>query len=358
MNYNKEIKIESKTIGLNHPSLFIADVAANHDGDIERAKKLIYLAAESGADVAKFQHFQAKSIVSDYGFKGLGKQSSHQASWKKSVYEVYDEAAINNEWTSILNDTCKDAGIIFMTSPYSKQLVDTVDQYLSAYKIGSGDITWGEILKHVAKKNKPVLLATGASSCDEVVDAVNILSKYTKDIVLMQCNTNYTANIENFKYIQLNVLRTYSHMFPDIILGLSDHTIGHSTVLGAIALGARVIEKHFTDNTSREGPDHKFSTTAQQWREMVERARELELALGCGIKKVEGNEQETVILQRRAYYFKNNITRGDELLRDNIEALRPCPKDAIPLNQVTQLMGKKLSISVNQGDYLKWKHLE
>jgi N-acetylneuraminate synthase len=175
--------------------------------------------------------------------------------------------------------------------------VDKVDNFLSAYKIGSGDITWLGIVDYIASKNKPVLLATGASTIDEVDIAMSTLLNHTKDIVLMQCNTNYTASLENFKYINLNVLKEYSRRYPDTILGLSDHTPGHATVLGAVALGARVIEKHFTDDTTREGPDHKFSMDSDTWRDMVDRTRELENSLGVDIKKVEDNEMETVILQ-------------------------------------------------------------
>ena len=205
----REIKIENKMIGLAHPAYFIADVAANHDGDLERAKDLIYLCAEAGADAAKFQHFSANTIVSDAGFKSLGEQQSHQLKWKKSVFDVYRDASIDQDWTPTLKETCKKAGITFLTSPYSYELVDKVDNYLSAYKIGSGDITWSGIVDYIASKNKPVLLATGASNMDEVDIAMSILLQRTNDIVLMQCNTNYTASLENFKYINLNVLKEY-----------------------------------------------------------------------------------------------------------------------------------------------------
>ena len=203
----REIQIENKMIGINHPTYFIADVAANHDGDIERAKDLIYLCAEAGADAAKFQHFSAHTIVSDIGFKSLGEQQSHQSRWKKSVFDVYQDASIDQDWTPILKETCEKAGVTFLTSPYSYKLVDKVDNYLSAYKIGSGDITCSGIVDYIASKNKPVLLATGASNMDEVDMAMSILLKHTSDIVLMQCNTNYTASLENFKYINLNVLK-------------------------------------------------------------------------------------------------------------------------------------------------------
>ena len=180
----KVIKIENRTIGDGCPSYFIADVAANHDGDIERAKDLIYLCAEAGADAAKFQHFTAGTIVSDQGFKALGGQQSHQSQWKKSVFDVYQDASINQDWTPILKETCDKAGITFLTSPYSYELVDKVDNFLSAYKIGSGDITWLGIIDYIASKNKPVLLATGASTQNEVDIAISALLNQTKFRIL------------------------------------------------------------------------------------------------------------------------------------------------------------------------------
>ncbi len=353
----REIQIENKTIGMNYPTYFIADVAANHDGDLQRAKDLIYLCAEAGADAAKFQHFSANTIVSDYGFKSLVGERSHQARWNKSVFDVYKNASLNQDWTPILKETCDKAGITFLTSPYSFELVDDVDNFLSAYKIGSGDITWLDIIDYISSKKKPVLLATGASSINEVHLAISTVMKHTKDVVLMQCNTNYTASLENFKYINLNVLKKYKKEYPDVILGLSDHTPGHATVLGAVTLGARVIEKHFTDDILREGPDHKFSMDFKSWREMVDRTRELERALGSSVKKVEKNEKETVILQRRSIRAKHNITSGDVITRDDIEFLRPCPEDTLPPYQVNEILGKIATKDINIADCITWQNI-
>jgi len=350
----RKIQIEGKIIGKDNPTYFIADVAANHDGDLERAKELIYLCAEAGADAAKFQHFTADTIVSDQGFKSLGTQQSHQSKWKKSVFDIYQDASIAQDWTPILKETCSKAGITFLTSPYSYELVDKVDDFLSAYKIGSGDITWLGIVEYIASKGKPVLLASGASTQDEVDAAMIALLRHTDEIVLMQCNTNYTASLENFKYINLNVLKEYSRRYPNTILGLSDHTPGHATVLGAVALGARVIEKHFTDDTTREGPDHKFSMNFNSWKEMVDRTRELENSLGLEIKKVEDNELETVILQRRAIRIKKDLIVGDSVSEEDLEFLRPCPEDALPPYELKKVIGKKLVKNIKSGDYIKW----
>ena len=232
-------------------------------------------------------------------------------------------------------------------------MVDYIDDYVTAYKIGSGDITWFDILEKIAKKNKPYFLATGASNFNEVKRAVDFLRGFNTDICLMQCNTNYTASLDNFKYINLNVLNKYKEIFPDILLGLSDHTPGHSTVLGAVTLGAKAIEKHFTDDNSRDGPDHLFAMNPSSWKEMVLRTKELELSLGNTLKKVEENEKDTVIVQRRSLRAKKNLNKGITLNYDFFEALRPCPEDAIVPSDHFMLDNKILLRDIIKGDYLK-----
>lgn len=358
MNANASFFIDEKKVGAESPVYFIADIAANHDGDIERAKDLIFLAAEAGADAAKFQHFKAESIVSDYGFRSLGAQQSHQAGWAKSVFEVYQDASVSPGWSEVLSETCEKAGITFFTSPYSMDLVDHIDPYVPAYKIGSGDITWLEMIEYIAAKGKPYILASGASSFDDVQRAVGAGLAVNGNICLMQCNTNYTASLENFKYIQLNVLNVFREMYPNMVLGLSDHTPGHATVLGAVALGAKMIEKHFTDDISREGPDHKFSMDPCAWREMVDRSRELENALGSGIKKVEENESETVILQRRAIRLASSLPTHTVIKREHLDVLRPCPRDGLAPYLMGEVIGKTLRHDMNRGEHLKWTDFE
>lgn len=354
---NNSFNIGNSKIDATSNTYFIADIAANHDGDLEKAKDLIYMAKEAGADAAKFQHFKAKSIVSDYGFKNLGSKASHQKEWKKSVYKVYEDAEVPLDWTEILFETCKKANIDFFTSPYDMSQIDYIDRFVPAYKVGSGDITFHDIVMKMAGYHKPILIATGASNLDEVICLMQKVEKVNKNLVLMQCNTNYTANDENFKYIQLNVLKSYAQLFPNAILGLSDHTLGHTTVLGAVALGAKVIEKHFTNNNKQEGPDHKFSMNPITWKEMVDRTRELEYALGGTIKKVEENEQETCILQRRCLRATRNLNKGDVITNEMIEALRPAPKGSILPYESTEIIGKVLNNSIIKGSNLKWSDI-
>ena len=355
---NPVLNIQGKKIGNDYPTYFIADIAANHDGDLERAKQLIYLAAEAGADAAKFQHFKAETIVSDLGFKAISDQKSHQTSWKKSVFEVYSDASVSLNWTQTLRDTCTKAGIAFFTSPYSVDIVDYIDQYVPAYKIGSGDITWVELVQHIAAKQKPYIMASGASTMDDVFRAVHAALKINPMLCLMQCNTNYTGSLENFKFIHLNVLKVYRTMFPNMVLGLSDHTPGLATTLGAVSLGARMIEKHFSDDTRRDGPDHKFSMDPASWRDMVLRTRELENALGCGVKQVEDNEKETVVLQRRAIRAKTDLKVGTVLTREHLSVLRPCPVDGLPPYLLNDLIGKKIRHHIKEGEHIQWVNIE
>ena len=352
------IKIGNRLIGKNEPPYFIADIAANHDGDIERAFKLIELAKKAGADAAKFQNFTASKIVSKIGFESLTEKLSHQKSWKKSVFEVYEDASVSFEWTPLLKAKCDEVGIDYFTSPYDFNSVDQVDPFVELYKIGSGDITWNEIIEYIALKGKPVLIATGASSLDDVNRAMKIISMHTNDIVLMQCNTNYTASLENFKYINLNVLNKYKELYPNTILGLSDHTPGHSTVLGALALGAVVFEKHFTDDNNREGPDHKFAMNPNTWREMVDRSHELFYAMGDGVKKIEPNEMDASVVQRRSIRVKNDLEIGHVINYDDLESLRPLPTNGIPPYEIDNIIGKKIVEKLRAGQHVEYKHLE
>jgi N-acetylneuraminate synthase len=325
-------------------------VAANHDGSLERALELMTLAKAAGADAAKFQHFRADHIVSDKGFRELGGQQSHQATWSKSVYEVYQDASLPWDWTKPLADHAASIGIDFFTSPYDIEAIDFVDAFVPAYKIGSGDITWLEAIDHMASKGKPMILATGAATIDEVRRAVATIKAHRVPYSVMQCNTNYTGVAENLHHIHLNVLNTYRAEFPDAILGLSDHTHGNVTVLGAVAMGARVIEKHFTDDVHREGPDHHFSMTPETWKDMVDRTRELEAALGSAEKVVAENEKETVVIQRRGLRFARPLIAGAVITADDLVALRPATPGCITPDHVDEVVGARLLADVEFHD--------
>lgn len=350
-------RIGDRLVGPDQPTYFIADIAANHDGSLDRALELMTLAKDAGADCAKFQHFRAPHIVSDYGFRALGGQQSHQASWSKSVFEVYADASLPWEWTVPLAEHAQAIGIEFMSAPYDLEAVAHLDPYVNAFKVGSGDVNFVEELQVIADLGKPVLIATGAASLDDVQRAMDLLLAAGVDIVLMQCNTNYTGSLENAHHVNLRVLQQYADLYPGITLGLSDHTPAHVTVLGAVTLGARVVEKHFTDDTQRVGPDHGFSMDPVTWRTMVDDTRLLEAALGDGSKRVEANEQETVVLQRRCVRAARDLPAGTVLIRDDLEVLRPAPREAVPAHELDHVVGKVLKTPLAAGQDVRWDDL-
>jgi sialic acid synthase SpsE len=353
-----ELNIDGRLIGPAHPTYFIADIAANHDGSLDRARQLIRLAKQAGADAAKFQHFTAHRIVSDEGFRSLGAQQTHQAAWTKSVTEVYRDASVPHDWTAQLKGECDSVGITFFSSPYDPAAVDHLDPFVPAFKIGSGDIDWLEQLEHIASKGKPVILATGACDLAEVIRAVELIRAANPQVALLQCNTNYTAREDNFDHLNLSVLRTYATLWPDLVLGLSDHTHGLAAVLGAVALGARIIERHFTDDNLRDGPDHAFALDPAAWQTMVDETRRLERALGSPLKCVAENEAETAVVQRRCVRAARDLPAGSVLQRSDLDVLRPATPGAITPDLLNSVIGCRTSHEVRRGDALSWSDVE
>ena len=353
----KKFTIGNHKLGLDCPTYFIADIASNHDGSLSKAKELIHACAEAGANAAKFQNFTGESLICDSAFKKIG-NIAHQLDWSESTFKGYDKVSVPLNWSFHLKEECKKAKIDYFTSPYKLDFIDELEEHVCAWKVGSGDITFHDSIKKMAKQKKPIILASGASNITEVKEAVKLALKYNDNVALMQCNTNYTGSRDNFKYINLNVLHTFKKLFPEILLGLSDHTPGHSTVLGAVAIGARIVEKHFTDNNDLEGPDHKFSMSPKDWKNMVDNTRELEDSLGIYEKKIEDNEKETVIIQRRGIRAKKNILKGEMIKETDLAYLRPCTDECLPPNKKNLVIGKKISTNVVEGDPINLSNVE
>ena len=346
-NFRNNFLIDNVKIGSNTPTFFISVIGSNFDGDIQRAKNLILLSKKVGANAVKFQHYTASSLVSDPGFKSLGESLTHQKDWNESVYDTYKKASLNSSWTEELAKFSKKNDIIFFTSPYSESLVDAVNDHVPAYKIGSGDISNIKLIEKIAKLEKPILLATGASTFFEVKQAVDIIHKYNDKLVLMQCNTNYTSDKSNYKNLNLKVLETYKNIFQGVVLGLSDHTFDEISTLGAIALGAKVIEKHFTDSNDRVGPDHPFSLNPKTWPEMIKKAKILEQSLGNGDKKIEPNEKDAYTVQRRSICASRFIPKGKILQKEDLTFLRPLPSNGFHPYEIDKIVGKTLNKDID-----------
>lgn len=346
------IKIGSRLVGQGQPTCFIADIGSNFDGNLEKAKKLALAAKEAGADVFKIQSFLSSKIVSGPSFAKMNLKGIH-GTWDKPIDEIFKDVEFPREWHKELFDYCKEIGIIFSSSPYDFEAVDLLDELgVDFFKIGSGDITWPEMLKYIAKKGKPMILATGASALAEVDEAVSVIENTgNNDLVLLQCITNYPSKIES---ANINVLKTYETAF-DIITGYSDHSPGDVIPLGAVALGAKVIEKHFTLNKKDKGPDHPHSMEPQEFKQMVERVRLLEKALGSARKEVVEEESETVIVQRRSLHLKRDIKKHEVIQREDIIELRPAVGILPKYKDI--VAGRQAKIDIKAKEAIYWKDI-
>jgi N-acetylneuraminate synthase len=318
--FSKEVNIGDKVIAEGKPSYIIAEIGANFDGDIDKAKKLIDAAKRCGADCAKFQSFKAEKIVSENGFRSMNLKGVH-GSWGRPVHEVFRDAEFPREWHKEIADYCRQIGIDFSTSPYDYEAVDLCIELDVPYiKIGSGDITWLQMIEYIAKKGKPIILATGDATMSEIDEALRVIEETgNNQLILLQCITNYPSKIES---ANINVLKTYQTAF-NVLTGYSDHSPGPVVALGAIALGGVVIEKHFTLNKADKGPDHPHSMDQNEFKVMVDQIRELESAMGTSRKVVVEEEAETVIVQRRGLYTNKLIKKGEQIKESDIVELRP-----------------------------------
>ncbi|HEC1575652.1 TPA: N-acetylneuraminate synthase [Campylobacter upsaliensis] len=299
--------------------LIIAEAGVNHNGDINLAKKLIEQAAEAGADVVKFQTFKASSCVSVSAKKA--KYQLETTAKEESQLEMIQKLELSYESHFELMKHCKKHGIAFLSTPFDLESVEFLRGLdLPYFKIPSGEITNLPYLKAVAKCKKKVLLSTGMANLGEIEAALTILRKNgTRNITLLHCNTEYPTPFED---VNLNALKTLKEAFK-LEVGYSDHTEGIVASLGAVALGAVVIEKHFTLDKTMEGPDHRASLEFEELRALCKGIRELEKALGSGIKKASKSEAKNKIIARKSLVAKREIQKGEKFSIENLTTKRP-----------------------------------
>ncbi len=351
------ITVGKRKIGPGFPTYIISEVGSNFDGDLKRAKYLAKLSLELGADAFKIQNFLAEKIVSETGFSNL--QVSFQSKWKKSVVDVYKAAEFPRKWLLELSDYCKKIGIDFFSAPYDKEAVDLLEEINAPiYKIGSGEIDNLEFIDYVAKAGKPILISCGSSTIGEIDTAIKTIRKNNNQIVLLQCVTNYPSPIED---ANIRAMAALGKRFG-VPVGYSDHTAGSdaggndplfgiTVPIGAVACGACVIEKHFTDDIKRVGPDHPFAANPKTFKVMVDGIRAMEKALGDGVKRIMPSEKQTVIIQRRGIYANRGIKKGEILKREMVEFLRPAKFFRPPA--LFKILGKKAKMDVGAGEPLK-----
>ncbi len=300
-------------------TFIIAEAGVNHNGKIELAKKMIDLAQEAGADAIKFQTFRAENLVSkfapkaEYQQKNTGNDDSQLAMLKALELSYSDFAE--------LNTYCQDIGIAFMSTPFDLESISFLDQLgMSIFKIPSGEITNLPYLKTIAKLNKKIILSTGMSSLQEVEDAIDLLTgNGAKDISLLHCTTEYPAPLQD---VNLKAMNTLKEKFG-LEIGYSDHTIGIEIAIAAVAMGATIIEKHFTIDKNMTGPDHKASLNPDELKAMITAIRNIELALGNGLKIPSQSEIKNIDIARKSIVAGCSIKEGDVFTEKNIAIKRP-----------------------------------
>lgn len=300
-------------------TFIIAEAGVNHNGDMEIAKKLVDAAVAAGADAVKFQTFKAENLVC----KNAAKADYQLLSTKKteSQYEMLKKLELTEDMHKELMLYCTKKGIVFLSTPFDLDSIELLHRLeLKTYKIPSGEITNFPYLKKIAQAAEKVFLSTGMSSLDEVKCAVGILKKLgVKDIMVMHCNTEYPTPYQD---VNLKAMLTLKRELG-LEVGYSDHTQGIEVPIAAVAMGAAVIEKHFTLDRNMEGPDHKASLEPPKLREMVQSIRNIEQALGDGIKKPSFSERKNIEVVRKSIVADRKIYKGEKLTEENLAIKRP-----------------------------------
>lgn len=351
----RTVKIGGRVVGEGQPVYIIAEIGSNFDGDIKRAKRLVDLAVDCGCDAVKFQSFTTDKIICKEAFESIqeqGKIKSFQSKWGKPVYEVYNDAQFNRAWHKEIFDHCLVKNIPFFSSAYDEEAIDLLEELgVVAHKVGSGEISWTDRLKRFGETGKPVIIGTGAATLAEVDEAVRaVRSTGNENIILLQCVTNYPSPFEDANILVVDTLRKAF----DVPVGYSDHTPGNVVPLGAVARGACVIEKHFTDDKTRKGPDHPHAMDVKEMAQMVKDIRDLEKAMGSFVKTVVPSEKDTQILQRRSIYAGKDIKKGALLTHDNVTVLRPQLREGLLPKEYDSVVGRTAKEDIKKGDPIFW----
>ena len=311
----KTVKIGKRTVGDNHPCFIIAEAGSNHNGKLRQALRLIDVAAAAGADAVKFQLFRADKLY-------VGKAgSADYLKAGKSIYGIIKDMEMPAEWLPKIAAHCRKRGVMFMCSSFDEQSLELIDRFTPVHKIASYESNYLSFIKEIAMKGKPAIMSTGASPIDEVRESVKAFnSTGNRGLILMQCTAKYPAPASAMN------LKAISEMKKEfgVPVGLSDHSIDpYVAPIAAVALGAAVIEKHFTLSKKMKGPDHRFALEPDELAAMVEAIRETEESLGDGKKKVEAAERELFMFAKRAVHATRAIRKGEKFTAKNVAVLRP-----------------------------------
>ncbi len=343
----KPLRIGPYEVGENNNCFIIAEAGVNHNGSVEMALDLIRAAKKIGVDCIKFQTFKAESVITKNAPKA--KYQLKVTDTKESQFEMLKKLELSDDdYTEILAE-CERVGITFLSTPYNEQDADFLNRLnVPAFKIASGQIVELAFLEHVAKFGKPIILSTGMATLAEVFDAVNTIRfAGNNQIAVLQCTTNYPSQNED---ANIKAMLSMGQAL-DTIYGYSDHIEENYACYAAVALGAKIIEKHFTLDRNLPGPDHKASLNVDQFSELIEGIRKTETALGSAVKKPSQKEIENTEGMRRSIVLKSFLKKGELIREDNVAFKRPAT--GISPKRKNEIIGKKAAKDIDQDVPLK-----
>ena len=348
----RPIAIGQRIVGPDHPCFVIAEAGVNHNGDLELARRLVDVAAEAGADAVKFQTFRADRLVSPTAPKAAYQRQTTGAG--ESQLDMLRRLELSPAAHRELNDYCRQRGLIFLSTPFDEESADLLDELdVLAFKIGSGEVTNHPFLEYVARKGKPIILSTGMSYLSEVDEAVRLLCDAgCEQLILLHCVSSYPAAPAD---ANLRAMQTMAVAF-DLPVGYSDHTPGIEVALAAVALGACVLEKHFTLDRNLPGPDHRASLQPDELRALIAGVRVVERALGDGVKHPAPAEADTRAVARRSLVARVEIPAGATVEAGMLTALRPA--DGIPPSLIRRIIGRRTRHPLAAGQFIDWSDLE
>ena len=331
--------INGRCVGLNNPPLVIAEIGINHNGFLDLAIEMVDAAITAGAEVIKHQTHIIEDEMSDEAKKVIPVNSD------KSIYEIMEKCALSEDHELKLKKYIENKGAIFLSTPFSRAAVDRLEKFeVSAYKIGSGECNNYPLVEYIAKKNKPVILSTGMNNIDSIKKSVEIFRKHNIKFALLHCTNVYPTPPE---YVRLGAIKEMENAFPDAILGLSDHTTTNYACFGAVALGASILERHFTDKMSRIGPDIECSMDPNALKDLIKGSNSIFLSRG-GNKGPVDIEAPTIAFAFASVLAIRDIKKDEVLSLDNIWLKRPGGGDFNAEN-FEDLIGKKAKRDIKMG---------
>ena len=351
MRKKNYIEVNGRKIGDGYPAYVIAEMSANHAGSLERAKELIHVAKESGADCVKIQTYTADTLTLDCHNEYF---QIENGTWEgENLYSLYQKAYTPWEWQKELAEEAKKVGIDFFSTPFDKTAVDFLEELgITFYKIASFEMVDIPLLEYVASKGKPIIMSVGMGSMEEIEEAIQaIYSQGNYQVAIMKCSSAYPAKIEE---MNLDTIADMKKRFG-VPVGLSDHSLGHFSAVTAVALGANLIEKHFCISRAIENPDSTFSLEPQELKLLVENVRMVEAAKGQ-VKYGVSPQEESSIVFRRSLFVVEDIAEGQALTSENIRSIRP--GYGLKPKYYKEVLGKIANKDLKRGTPLKWEDLE